>query len=62
MEANHSFLGYSFQVHFLEDGGDLWYFRELLGYKSSKTTGIYTHISRRDIGRIKTALDLAQEL
>jgi len=40
----------------LEGGTDLRYIQELLGYKSSKTTEIYTHISNKDLGRIKIPL------
>jgi len=32
--------------------------QELLGHKSSKTTEIYTHISNKDLSRIKSPLDL----
>jgi len=31
--------------------------QELLGHKSSKTTEIYTHVSNRDSGKIKSPLD-----
>ena len=31
--------------------------QELLGHKSSKTTEIYTHVSNKDIGKIKSPLD-----
>jgi integrase len=29
-----------------------------LGHKSSKTTEIYTHVSNKDLGKIKNPLDL----
>lgn len=40
-----------------KSGTDLRYIQELLGYKSSKTIEIYTHVSERDIGRIQSPLD-----
>lgn len=50
-------LRHSFATHLHESGIDIKYIGDLLGHKDVKTTSIYTHVSKREIGKIKSPLD-----
>jgi site-specific recombinase XerD len=54
-------LRHSFATHLLEAGTDLYHIQHLLGHTTAKTTAIYLHLSRKELARVISPIDLFEE-
>ncbi|MBG0859009.1 MAG: tyrosine-type recombinase/integrase [Bacteroidales bacterium] len=50
-------LRHSYATHLHENGLDIRYIQELLGHKSTRTTEIYTHVSRRNLAAVRSPIE-----
>ncbi len=50
-------LRHSYATHLHESGLDIRYIQELLGHRSTRTTEIYTHVSRRNLVAVRSPIE-----
>jgi site-specific recombinase XerD len=50
-------LRHSYATHLHESGLDIRYIQELLGHRNSRTTEIYTHVSRRNLILVRSPIE-----
>jgi site-specific recombinase XerD len=50
-------LRHSYATHLHECGLDIRYIQELLGHRSTRTTEIYTNVSRRNLVQVRSPIE-----
>jgi integrase/recombinase XerD len=59
-DASVHTLRHSFATHLLEAGTNLYHIQRLLGHTTPITTSIYLHVTRKDLTRITSPIDLLE--
>ncbi|MFC1825670.1 tyrosine-type recombinase/integrase [Thermodesulfobacteriota bacterium] len=60
-QASVHTLRHSFATHLLESGTDLFYIQRLMGHTTSQTTAVYLHVTRKDLTKVKSPIDLLED-
>ena len=55
-------LFFSGATHLLESGVDLYYIQRLMGHTTAQTTAIYLHVTRKDLTKVRSPIDLLEDL
>ena len=53
-------LRHSFATHLVEEKTDLYQIQRLLGHTTPKTTTVYLHLSRKDLGGVRSPIDFLE--
>jgi integrase/recombinase XerD len=54
-------LRHCFATHLLEAGASLYHIQQLMGHTNPRSTGIYIHLTRKDLFKVKSPLDTIED-